>query len=183
MLTKSQKKDQVDIGKKFIAENRNIVFADFSGVSIELTKKLKKELKKSKASFKVIKKRLFKISLKEAGIDFDPTQFPSQVGMIFIPNELSESAGLIYKFVKELAKEKKEFKILGVYDKEGKTFISAEEFVIIAKLPSREVLLSQLVGVLTGPIRAFMYVIDQVSKRQPVAASAAGDVHTTVENK
>lgn len=181
MLTKPQKQEQVQIGKKLLAENRNIVFADFSGVGIELLKKLKSELKKGQAVFKVIKKRLFKISLKETGIEFDPTQFPAQVGMVFIPNELTDSASVIYKFIKELAKGKKEFKILGAYDVAKKAFLTAEEFTIVAKLPPREVLLGQLVGVLAGPIRAFMYVIDQLSKRQPAAATVAGGTETMVE--
>lgn len=182
MLTKSQKKEQVKIGRKLLSENRNIVFADFSGVGVELIRKLKSNLKTSQAVFKVIKKRLFKIALKEQGIDFDPTQFPAQAGIIFIPKELTDSASVIYKFIRELAKEKKEFKILGAYDAAKRAFLTGEEFTVIAKLPSREVLLAQVVGMMAAPIRAFMYIVDQLSKRQP-AAAVTGSSGTMVESK
>jgi ribosomal protein L10 len=118
--------------------------------------------------------------LKEQGIDFDPTQFPSQVGMIFVPGELSESASVIYKFAKELAKEKKELKILAAYDLKKKAVISAEEFTVIAKLPSREVLLAMVMGAMTGPIRKLMYLLIELGK-QPSFAPKAGGSEKMVE--
>ena len=61
---------------------------------------------------------------------------------------------------------------MGAYDSVEKKFLNLEEFTVIAKLPSKEVLLAQLVGTVSGPLRAFMYVIDQLSKRTPVQAGA-----------
>ena len=76
---------------------------------------------------------------------------------------------------KDLTKEKKNFQILGNYDLENKVFMTADEFTVIAKLPTKEILLAQVVGVMAGTIRAFMYIIDQLSKKSPelVAAPAA----------
>jgi ribosomal protein L10 len=60
--------------------------------------------------------------------------------------------------------EKKGFKILGAYDLSDKNFIDAETVIKIGKLPTREILLGQLVGVLSAPIRMFMYVLNEKSK-------------------
>lgn len=165
MLTKEQKKEHVALGVDLAKKSKVMVFADFSGVPTAEIRKLKSELKKVGASFKVIKKRLLKLSMKDAGIDFDPTQFGAQVGTVFAQDELPSVAAMVYKFAKDLAKRKKEFKVLGAFDISAKKYLNLDEFTVIAKLPSREVLLAQLVGVMSGPIRAFMYIVDQLSKK------------------
>jgi len=183
MKTKSQKSTELEQGKKLLSTSKNVVFADFTGVGIELVKRLKKELKKSGATFRVIKKRLLRIAMKDSGFDYDPTQFESQVGTVFVPAELSDgAAAAVYKFSKELAREKKQFKVLGAYNLAGKKPLTAEEFLVIAKLPSREVLLGQLVGMLTAPIRQFMVVLNEISK-QPSFAKASEGQGKMVETK
>lgn len=165
MLTKAQKKQHIDLGADLIKKSKALVFADFTGVSIEEIRKLKQELKKAGAKFKVIKKRLLKLAFKNAGIDFDPTQFEAQAGTVFASGDIPSIASQIYKFSKDLAKSKKEFKILGAYDLVDKKAVGSDEFVVIAKLPSRETLLAMTIGGITGPLRAFMYIVNQLSKK------------------
>lgn len=165
MLTKPQKTAQIERIKKLVATSQNLVFADFTGISTKLINKLKKDLKASGATYTVFKKRLMKIAMQGAGIAYDPTEFSAQVGTIAIPGDLSSTAGAIYKFAKEVAKEKKEFKVLGAYDLSLKTAVSVEQFTAIAKLPSREVLLGQVLGAFTAPLRAFMYLLQERGKK------------------
>ena len=172
MKTKAKKIKELELGVKLLNQSQTLVFADFSGVGVELIRKLKSELKKTDAKFSVIKKRIFRIALKNKGVDFDPTRFKSQLGIIFIPNELSSSAGSIYKFAKELAKEKKKLKILGVYEIPKGKFLNPDEFTAIAKLPTREVLLSQVLGAMSAPLRAFMYMLSEISKKGPAVSEA-----------
>ena len=174
MLTKEQKKKQVELGQDLLKKSKTLVFADFTGVDTDSIRKLKLEVKKAGATFKVIKKRLLNISLKNSGIDFDTLQFTAQVGTFFVPEDLSSVATPIYKFAKELAKAKKEFKVLGAYDLAAKTAVSVEEFTTIAKLPSREVMLAMVMGAITGPLRAFMYVLNEISKKPAFAEASAG---------
>ena len=188
MLTKEQKKKVIGDAAEYIKKSQNIVFADFGGVGVEGVKKLKRELKKALPAgrqaapvFKVTKKTLLKLAFKEIGLDFDPLQFKAQLGAVFVPGDLNSVASQIYKFSKDLAKEKKNFQILGNYDVSNKNFMTADEFLIIAKLPSREILLAQLVGVLAGPIRAFMHIVDQLSKKVPVEVSTPAGDNKTVE--
>ena len=175
MLTKQQKKEIISETVEALKGSHTLVFADHASVDTKSINKLKQELKKSGAKFKVIKKTLLKLALKEAGIDFDPLQFSAQVGTILIPKDLSSVAGVIYKLAKEFAKAKKNFQVLGGYDVDLKGVITAEQFSVIAKLPSREVLLGQVVGVMSGPIRAFMYIVDQLSKKTSPAAVPASE--------
>lgn len=173
MLTKEQKKDQVKLAEGLIKKSKTLVFADFTGVDTGSVRKLKLDVKKATATagqagavFKVVKKTLLSIALKNSGLDYDPLQFNSQVGTFFIPEDLSSVATTIYKFAKDLAKNKKEFKVLGAFDVAGKLAVTVEEFTTVAKLPSREVLLAMVMGAITGPLRAFMYVLNEMSKKQ-----------------
>lgn len=168
MLTKQQKSQQIEESKKIIKDNKTLVFVDFTGTIVEDIKKLRRVLLEIGGNMKVIKKKLLRVAFKESNLDFDPEQFDSQVATILTQKDISELAGPIYKFSKET--KNKNFKILGGYDLMEKSFIDAETVKQIGQLPSREVLLGRVVGMLISPIRMFLYVLDQKSKQ-------------TVENK
>lgn len=173
MLTKAKKKEHVELSGKKIKASKNVVFVDFSGVSTPDINALKTELRKVGGEYKVVKKRLLKIALKEAGIEFDPSSTKSAVATVYTPTDLTSVASPIYKFTKELAKRKIDFKVLGAYDAEAKKVLTTAEFTVIAKLPNRETLLAMVIGAMTGPLRAFMYIASELSKRAPAASAAA----------
>ncbi|MDP3999116.1 MAG: 50S ribosomal protein L10 [bacterium] len=165
-LTKLQKQEQIDLGLEKLKASANVVFADFNKVSVEDVKRLRRELKGAGAELRVIKKRLLKLAFQKMGLDFDPSQFTSQLATIFLPKDLSDFAASIYKFSKALERARKgEFKILGAYNLSDKQFVDANEFVAIAKLPSRDVLLAQIVIMLTMPIKQFMTTLNERAKR------------------
>lgn len=165
-LTKAQKVQQIDLGLEKLKISANVVFADFNKVRVEDVKKLRRELRSAGAELRVIKKRLLKLAFQKMGLDFDPSQFKSQLATIFLPKDLSEFAPLIYKFSKGLERAKKgEFKIVGAYNVLDKQFVDANEFIAIAKLPSREVLLAQIAIMLTMPIKQFMTTLNERSKQ------------------
>lgn len=159
MKTRVQKSEEIEEGKKLLSGAATLIFTDFSRTPAEEIRRLRRSLKDIGAAFKVLKKRLLRIVLKENQIDFDPKSFESQFGTVFAPGEISEPASLLYKFSKG-----KEFKILGGYDLKEKTSLEAEKIKLIGQLPSREVLLAQVVGAIVAPIKAFLYVLSQKSK-------------------
>ena len=165
MLTKKQKIKKVEEAQKLLDNSRSLVFVDFTDTNVTEITSLRKNLKAIGAAMKIIKKRLLRIALKEKGIELDTKkQFQSQLGTIFSPNEIFEPAGIVYKFLKNLKKDKN-FQIAGGYDLPEKIFFDAETVKKFGQLPSREILLGQLVGMLTMPIRMMMYVLQEKSKK------------------
>ncbi|PJA41832.1 50S ribosomal protein L10 [Candidatus Wolfebacteria bacterium CG_4_9_14_3_um_filter_37_9] len=162
MLTKSQKLQQIEESKDMLKQSRILAFVDFSGTTVEDIKKLRRLLSSVGAKLKVFKKKLLRIALKDSGFDFDPEQFDLQVGTVSSQGDISEIAGLIYKFSKEI--KNKKFKILGAYDLAEKNLFDAAMVTRIGQLPPREVLLGQLVGMLVAPMRMFLYVLNEKSK-------------------
>lgn len=161
MLTKIQKKEQVELSQKTIQGAKSMIFADFTGVGIMDTDVLKNALRATGSTFKVFKKRLLKIAMKNAGVAVDPTTFESQVGTVFATNTIYDVAGMVQKFARDLLKKtKREFKILGAYDATEKKFFTVEEVAMIAKLPPKQVLLAQIAMMLTMPMKKVMVALN-----------------------
>jgi large subunit ribosomal protein L10 len=153
MLTKEQKKKVIENETADLKKSRSVVFIDFSGVKTGALNAFRRTIRLSGGELKVIKKRLLRVAFTEAGLDFTPEIFESQVGTIFSGDEIFAIAQPAYKFASA--------KILGGYDIEGKRFVPAEEVIMLGQLPSREILLGQLVGMLSAPIRSFMFVLKE----------------------
>jgi large subunit ribosomal protein L10 len=161
MLTKEQKKQQVSNTTDEIKNSKTLVFADFTGVGVEDLRGLKNQLRQSGAKFVVVKKRLLNIALKQSGIDLDALQFSGPVGTVFTAGVITSVAGDLHKF----GQGKSGYKVLGAYDIEKNVFLDEDDFTVIAKLPSREVLIAMIMGGITGPVRAFMSIVKQLSER------------------
>ncbi|MCL5004755.1 MAG: 50S ribosomal protein L10 [Patescibacteria group bacterium] len=162
MLTKNQKTNIIGDVKNLLKDSKILLFTDFTGISVENSKSLRRLINEFGAKYKVIKKKLMRVAFENSQIGFDPERFESQLGTIFSPKDISEIAGPVYKFSKEV--EKKGFKILGAYDLEKGEFLEGDFVKKIGQLPPREIILGQLAGVLVAPLKMFMYVLDQKSK-------------------
>ncbi|MBI2888970.1 MAG: 50S ribosomal protein L10 [Candidatus Liptonbacteria bacterium] len=171
MKTKSQKASELEKGRKLLAESEAVVFADFSRVSNENLKKLRKAAREAGAEFLVIKKRLLNVLLKEKGIAYDVKQFGGSVGTIFSKGNMEKISGPVYNFFSKLEVPEGGEKgmwvkhILGAYDAKGKIPVGADQVLFIGKLPPREVLLAQLLGMFAAPLRSFMYLLQEKSKQ------------------
>ncbi|HEY4523493.1 MAG TPA: 50S ribosomal protein L10 [Candidatus Paceibacterota bacterium] len=167
MKTKTQKIQAVEEGMEAIKKSETLIFADFSGVSVEELKRLRRALREIGAKFSVMKKRLMRVMFEKLGLDFNPEKFEAQVGTVLSLKGISDVAGVVYKFSRETvgANKKERFAILGAYDMSAKKFMEDSEVKMIGQLPSREVLLGQLLGTIAGPMRAFLYVLNKKSKK------------------
>lgn len=170
MLTKVQKKEHVAASAKLIASSKSLVFANFAGAPTKDIEKLKAELNKVGATYKVFKKRLLKIALTEAGVPVGSLDEKAPVVAVFAQGDMTSVAAPVYKFVKELAKRKIDFKVLGAFDREGNKLMTVAEFNVIARLPSREVLLAQAMSTMTGPLRKLLATLVEVAKKQGTPA-------------
>jgi large subunit ribosomal protein L10 len=152
MLNKDQKKEIVKDLVEKIKAAKAVVFADFRGLKVKDLSVLKKELRKSNASFKVTKKTLMDIALKEAGLSCTTEKLEGQIAISLSPDEISAA-----KIIDMFSKKNENIKILG--GMVGEKEMTAEEVKAIAKLPSREEMLAKLVGTIQAPISGFVNVL------------------------
>jgi len=159
--TKTQKNQVVEKGAKSLKESSNLIFADFGGTSAQDINSLRVSLRETGSRFEVIKKRLLDIILKNKGLDMDTKSFDGQVGTVFVTGEISDVAGRVFRF----SKGKEKFKILGGVDLEKGENLEADYVTRIGQLPSRDVLIGQVMGGMVAPLRAFMWILKERSSK------------------
>lgn len=156
----NEKKKQVsDLASK-IKNAKLVLLVDYRGISVEDVTSLRNEIRNAKAEYKVIKNNITKRALEEAGINGLEDQLEGPTAVIMTEEEYSEPIKAIYNFTKD----HDFYKIKGgvVEDK----VMTADEIITLAKLPSREELLSMLAGALLGNITKLAVALDQVKVKK-----------------
>ena len=152
----NQKKDEVSKLAAKIKEAKMVLLTDYRGINVADVTELRAELRKSNSEYKVIKNNITKRALAEAGIEGLEDLLEGPTAVIMNNDDYLETAKTIYNY----SKDNDFYKIKGgVID--GKV-MTAEEIITLAKLPSRETLLSMLAGALLGNISKLAVALDQV---------------------
>ncbi len=155
-LTRQQKKEIIEDLKDKISRQKTMVFVDFTGLKVKDLSGLRKKLKKSDSLFRVSKKNLLKVALK----DFNSSlvqkieELKGELGVIFGFGDEILPAKITYNF----AFKNENLKIMGGFF-EGK-FIEKEIVIELGQIPTREELLAKLVGSISAPISNFVYVLE-----------------------
>ena len=120
---------------------------DYLGITVEEATNLRAELRKAGVQFAVVKNSILTRAAKEAGLEGMDDIFKGPSAVAFSNDDVVAPAKILADFAKKV--EALEIKA-GVV--EGKVS-SKEEIEALAKLPSREGLLSMLLSVLQAPVR------------------------------
>ena len=152
----NQKKEEVTKLANKIKEAKLVLLTDYRGINVEDVTELRAELRKTNAEYTVIKNNITKRALAEAGIEGLEDKLVGPTAVIMSNEDYLEPSKTIYEFTKN----NDYYKIKGGVI-EGKV-MTAEEIITLAKLPSKETLLSMLAGALLANIQKFAVALDQV---------------------
>ncbi len=147
-----------DLKEKFSTAD-NIYITDYSGLNVAQMTKLRKELRDSGVTYVIAKNTLMRIAAKDAGYDDMVEHLTGPTAIAFSNAEPNVPAKILYDTWKEY-KDLKKPEIRAFYIDEQLFDGSIAER--IAKLPTREVLLSQLVSAVQGPISEFVGTLDGI---------------------
>ena len=159
----NQKKEEVAKLAETMKEAKLILLTDYRGINVADVTNLRTDLRKVNAEYRVIKNNITKRALAEAGIEGLEDKLEGPTAVIMTDEDYLEPAKAIYNFTKDYDF----YKIKGGVV-EGKV-MTAEEIVTLAKLPSRDALLSMLAGALLGTITKFAVAVDQVRAQKEAA--------------
>jgi len=152
-LTKEQKKNIVEKLKQSIAQQKAMVFVAIEGLKTTELFDLRKKLKQDDCLLTVAKKTLLSIAFNQSKIEFDAQKLEGEIALVFGYGDEIMPAKIAYEF----SKKNKNLKILGgFFENEIKT---AEEMIILAKIPSKEELLAKVVSSISSPISGFVNVL------------------------
>ena len=162
----NQKKEEVTKLANKIKEAKLVLLTDYRGINVENVTELRAELRKVGGEYTVMKNNITRRALVEAGIEGLDEQLVGPTAVIMSNEEYLEPTKAIYNFTKN----NDYYKIKGGVI-EGKV-MSAEEIITLAKLPSREELLSMLAGALLANISKFAVALDQVRIQKEEGSTA-----------
>ena len=152
----NQKKEEVSKLADEIKNAKLVLLVDYRGINVEDVTNLRTEIRNTNSTYRVIKNNITRRALKEAGIEGLDTILEGPTAVIMSNEDYLEPAKAIYEF----SKNNEYYKIKGGVI-EGKV-MTPQEIITIAKLPSRETLLSMLAGALLGNISKLAVALDQV---------------------
>lgn len=153
-ITRAQKQKILEDLKDKIAKQKAIVLIGITGLKVKDISDLRKKMKAIDGNLKVAKKTLIEKAFKENNLEFDKSKYKEEVALAFGFKDEIMPAKIIYQF--GLTNEK--LKILGGF-LEGK-FKEVEEIIALAQLPTRNELLTKLVGGISAPISKFVYALN-----------------------
>lgn len=156
----NQKKEEVKKLAEKMKEAKLILFTDYRGINVADDTELRKDLRNANATCNVIKNNITRRALKEAGIEGLDEKLVGPTAVIMSNEDYLEPSKIVYKF----SKDNDYYEIKGGVI-EGKV-MSAEEIITLAKLPSREALLSMLAGALLANISKVAVALNEVKKQK-----------------
>lgn len=149
-----------------IKDAQSVVLVDYRGLTVEQDTKLRKGLREAGCEYKVYKNTLMKRA-------FEGTDFAQMNDLLDGPSAIAiskEDATAPVRILANIAKEAEALEFKGAVV-EG-TFYDVDGIKSLASIPSREELISKLLGSLQSPITNLARVLNQIAEKGDGAAEA-----------
>ena len=142
-----------------IKDAQSVVLVDYRGLTVEEDTELRKQLREAGVTYKVYKNTMMNFAFK--GTDFEglAPYLNGPSAMAYSTEDATAPARVLAEFAKKAkALEIKAGVVEGnVYDAKGMEAISS--------IPSRDVLISRLLGSMQSPMANFARVINQIAEK------------------
>ena len=154
------KQDQVDLLSEKMKNAASFVVVNYRGLNVAEATDLRKQLRDSDVDMHVVKNTIIRRAAEAAGVEGLEDVFVGPTAIAFSEEEVVAPA----KIMVEFAEEAPALEVKGGY-MEGEV-VSIETIQAVAKLPSREGLLSMLLSVLQAPIRNTALAFKAVAEKK-----------------
>jgi large subunit ribosomal protein L10 len=176
-VNKIGKAETVEALKAAIAAQRGAVIAEYRGLKVLEITALRKKLRAIDAEIRVVKNTLIRRAAEGTPFGELSAHFTGPTAVAFAHGDPVAMA----KVMKEFAAASPKVTLRAGFV-EGRV-LSAKDVEILASVPSRDLLLSRLVGglassitrlarALAGPSRKLVYVLESIRKQKPAEAVA-----------
>lgn len=147
-ISKAKKQNLVADLTKLLEDARLTAYAEYQGLSVQALQELRRDARAAGVKIKVVKNRLVRIAMNEIAVykDTDTTGLTGQ--LVYAISDTDEIAPA--KVLANFAKTHPELKLLGGFSAEG-LMIPEAEINALAKLPSKDELIAQVVAQLLSP--------------------------------
>ncbi len=157
MSTRSERNTVIEKLEKDFREASGLYLADNHKINVGKITQLRATFRKAGVQYVVVKNKLARNAVQRIGRDDLAPYFKGPTGVAFVKGESTGPA----KIIRDFQKENKDLLQLKVACVDGTVF-KGEEALRLADIPSREVLLSQLLGCLQAPVGNFAGVLNGI---------------------
>jgi large subunit ribosomal protein L10 len=148
--TRLQKTELLNKYKDILKNKTGYFLVNSDKTDATTVSKLKIELKNVGANYSVLKNTLFKVALQDSEQPLEIQEIEGPTAIIYFDEDPTAPA----KLIKEIQKETELLDAKsGVF--EGQ-FLTEQEVMQLADIPTKDVLLGQLIGTLNAPLSGFM---------------------------
>jgi large subunit ribosomal protein L10 len=160
----TQKKIELveEFSKKF-KSSKSIFLADFGRINVADSTKLRRSFRAANVQYCVLKNTLAKRSLDKAGIDGLDEMLKGMTAFAFSEDDAVAPIKVINDYNKQVKKDAPQLVVKGCVF-EGRIF-NADQADALSKLPNREQLLAQLLGVLKAPMTNLVNVLSGTGRK------------------
>ena len=169
-MNRQEKVQVVDLVKQLFAESEATFLVGYKGLDVDSMQSLRRELRSSQAVLKVTKARLMKIAAQNVnGADQFSDNFKDQVGLVFAKSDIS----VVAKKLVDFSKDNNSLAIVsGFFESK---LMTREQIIVLASLPSREVLLAMVAGTVQAPIAKFVFLLKLLMMRLVIVLQKASE--------
>lgn len=153
--------------KSYAADAKAAVLVDYRGLTVEQDTKLRRQLREAGIVYKVYKNTMLTRAFE--GTDFDQLDkdLEGPTAIAFSSEDETAPARILYEFSKEA--EQLQFKSAVV----AGTYYDEDGIKTLAKIPSRDTLISKLLGSLQSPVTNLARVLNQIAEKGGASAEAS----------
>ena len=145
---------EVEELSELFSNSEIILLAEYIGTSVSQMSELRKALNNASASFRITKNTLAKLAVDKANKSILSEQIKGPIGFVFSNDEASSVTKSIFDFTE---KNNVPFIVkIGLINDE---LVDEVTILKLSKLPSKEILLSKLIGNMNTPITNFVFLI------------------------
>jgi large subunit ribosomal protein L10 len=141
-----------------LATAKATFLADYRGMNVEATNKLRGELRAVGVDYRVVKNTLLRLAAKGTEAECLDSQLAGPTAVAFATGDPAASA----KILSEFAKSNKAFELKG--GALGGKALSVDDIQMLAELPSREQLLAKMLGSINAPASNFVGVLAAIPR-------------------
>ena len=148
----------VDEIKGYADSAKGVVLVDYRGITVDQDVRLRRELREAGVVYKVYKNTMLHRAFEGTDYDQLDKHLEGPTAVAFGVDDETAPARVLNKFAKEI--EALEFKGAVV----GGTYYDVDGIKELAKIPSRDELISKLLGSLQSPITNLARVLNQIAE-------------------
>ena len=143
-ITRERKESLVEQYKELLTQSQGIILTNYRGLPVQAMEEMRRSVRDAECDVHVVKNRLMKLALAETDLSVPDEWLTDPTAIAFCRGDVPPVA----KVLSEFAEDKKLFIKGGLLET---AVLSPEQVDALAKLPSREVLLANVLGTINAP--------------------------------